>query len=188
MFRWVILVSYIYIYISIYLHGFSYIFGSIQDIKGVLNVQHDCHKSKCKVEKVRPILIERRVLKALEFAVVHQATKNFILNSGAFYSAKIHREAGQSASEQANLSEWTHVVQVGLANWEDTVQKKDEQIDKRRQKAKNKLLANPNGWSAPKRSRIQRKQGLQSPPQPGPSNSQLIATYLSRPRPRELTW
>ncbi|KAH9822652.1 hypothetical protein DFH28DRAFT_837139, partial [Melampsora americana] len=103
-----------------------------QDIKGVLNVQHNCYRSKCNVQKMRPTMIERQVSKKLDFEVIHESTMEFILNSGAFYSAELHRTSARMKFEEIKSNDWVVAVAKGLLNWEEAIRKKDETKERKR--------------------------------------------------------
>ncbi|KAH9812940.1 hypothetical protein DFH28DRAFT_872283, partial [Melampsora americana] len=85
----------------------------VMDVEGILNVQHDCHHSQCTVQKIRPIMVEQRVSKGLEFDVVHEPTKYFIINLAAFYSAELHRSAAQVPFVDVDPGQWIIVVCEG---------------------------------------------------------------------------
>ncbi|KAH9808088.1 hypothetical protein DFH28DRAFT_1198469 [Melampsora americana] len=149
----------------------------LEDIEGVLNVQHNCYHSKCNVQKVRPTMIERQVSKRLEFEVVHETTMEFILNSGAFYSAELHRTSARMTLEESNSHDWVMAVEKGLANWEEAVKKKNETKEKKRQKENDKLLGSQTGHLPAKKKSKTKSNG------PAPSNSELVDRYLSHGQP-----
>ncbi|KAH9811383.1 hypothetical protein DFH28DRAFT_831440, partial [Melampsora americana] len=97
-----------------------------QDIEGILNVQHNCYKSKCTVHKSRIVMIERRASNTLDFEVVHEPTKSFILNSAAFYSSEIHRYWANLTFNTVSPEDWKIAVAKGIANWHDSIKKKED--------------------------------------------------------------
>jgi hypothetical protein len=102
-------------------------------------------------------MVERRVSKGLEFDVVHETTNDSIINSGAFYSAELHRSAAQVPFVDVDPGQWIIAVQTGLANWKETVKKNDENKEKKRQREKDKLLASQTGQPAAKKRTTQKK-------------------------------
>ncbi|KAH9809084.1 hypothetical protein DFH28DRAFT_1225958 [Melampsora americana] len=117
------------------------------DIDGVLNIQHDCHQSGCTVEKNRPVMIERKVSKSLEHAVVHIGTNQFVLNAGGFYSAELIREWGQLSFSDVCSEDWMKAINVGLKNWEDSLKEKEMQKENREKKKQERILASQEGRS-----------------------------------------
>ncbi|KAH9807161.1 hypothetical protein DFH28DRAFT_875657, partial [Melampsora americana] len=89
----------------------------LQDIDGVLNIQHDCHKSQCQVHRERAVIVEQRVSKHKEPVVIHTENPSFILNSAAFYSTKLHREWAQITFGGVTEAGWRSAVETGIKNW-----------------------------------------------------------------------
>ncbi|KAH9811069.1 hypothetical protein DFH28DRAFT_474979 [Melampsora americana] len=147
------------------------------DIEGILNVQHNCYKSKCSVQKTRIVMIERRTSNSLDFEVVHEPTKNFILNSAAFYSSEMHRYWANLTFNNVSPEDWNIAVAKGIEKWKDSIKKKDDIKEKKREKEKEKILAGQPGYIPLIKKRKTRALGfsnLQSPvpeegPVPGPS-------------------
>ncbi|KAH9807786.1 hypothetical protein DFH28DRAFT_1137812 [Melampsora americana] len=141
------------------------------DIDGVLNIQHDCHQSGCTVEKIRPVMIERKLSKSLEHTVVHIETNQFVLNAGGFYSAQLNREWGQLSFADVCSEDWMKAIKVGLKNWEDSVKEKQMQKENRDKKTKERNLARQEGRSlGRKRKRVPISLGIQlQGPVAGPS-------------------
>ncbi|KAH9810702.1 hypothetical protein DFH28DRAFT_862881, partial [Melampsora americana] len=99
-----------------------------REIEGVLNVQHNCHKSQCTVKKTRPIMIERRVSKNFEQMVVHEESNSFVLNSGSFYSSELHRKWARISFRKVLPDDWRSGIKRGMENWDTTLKdKKDKQ-------------------------------------------------------------
>ncbi|KAH9816664.1 hypothetical protein DFH28DRAFT_1158132 [Melampsora americana] len=119
----------------------SVIWISPADIEGILNVQHNCHSSKCQIDKIRPFVVERRVSKKMDHAVVHETTNDYIINSGAFYSCELHRFWANIPFNVVSPDEWIVAVKIGIANWQEALKKKDNDKEKQMQKAKNKSVA-----------------------------------------------
>ncbi|KAH9817323.1 hypothetical protein DFH28DRAFT_926849 [Melampsora americana] len=141
-----------------------------RDIEGILNVQHNCYKSNCNVQKVKPIMIERQLSKTKEFAVVHETTTDFVLNSAAFYSAELHRTYAKMRFEAIKPQDCIMAVEKGLANWGNTIKRKDETKEKKRQKEIDKSLSSQMAHLPSNKKRRTKN---------GPSNSELIDRYLS---------
>ncbi|KAH9811046.1 hypothetical protein DFH28DRAFT_1131415 [Melampsora americana] len=125
-----------------------------EDIEGVVNVQHNCNKSKCAVEKTRPILVERQVSKGMDFEVAHVETNQFVLNSAAFYSAELHRYWAQLPIHQTTPGEWIKAIKTGICNWATSIKEKDEVNDKKRQRQKSRVLLTQTGKQAIKKRRV----------------------------------
>ncbi|KAH9818447.1 hypothetical protein DFH28DRAFT_1152318 [Melampsora americana] len=141
------------------------------DIDGVLNIQHDCHQSGCTVEKIRPVMIERKLSKSLEHTAVYIETNQFVLNAGGFYSAQLNREWGQLSCADVCSEDWMKAIKVGLKNWEDSVKEKQMQKENRDKKTQERNLARQEGRSlGRKRKRVPISLGIQlQGPVAGPS-------------------
>ncbi|KAH9808346.1 hypothetical protein DFH28DRAFT_936321 [Melampsora americana] len=121
------------------------------EIEGVLNVQHNCHVSKCQVSKNKSIMIERRLSKKMDFAVVHEPNKDFIINSGSFYSCEIHRFWANIPFNEVSPHDWRVAVKKGIDVWQQTLRKKDQAKERHSQKMKDKYIASQAGHVGKKR-------------------------------------
>ncbi|KAH9819653.1 hypothetical protein DFH28DRAFT_886252, partial [Melampsora americana] len=131
------------------------------DIEGILNIQHNCHDSQCKVEKCRPIVIERRISNHTDFEIVHEPTSKFILNSGSFYSAELHRFWAKLSFNEVTPEEWKRAIECGINNWKSSARKRNEVKDRKREKEKDKFLASQSG-EIPEKRRKPRNEPSQS--------------------------
>ncbi|KAH9812927.1 hypothetical protein DFH28DRAFT_1129296 [Melampsora americana] len=144
-----------------------------QDIEGVINVQHDCNKSRCTVQQTRQIMIERRVTVTKDFAVVHAKTSNFIINSAAFYSAGLHQGWACLPSSDITPAEWKDTVRQGLAKWAESIKEKDDSREKKREREKAKLL-DPSRFTQARKKRKQpeaNRSPSETPAPPSPCDS-----------------
>ncbi|KAH9811833.1 hypothetical protein DFH28DRAFT_900111, partial [Melampsora americana] len=101
-----------------------------------LNIQHNCHDSKCKVEKCCPIVIERQISNYTDFEIVHEPTSKFILNSGSFYSAKPHCFWAKLSFNEVTPEEWKRAIESGINNWKNSARKRDEVKDQNARRRK----------------------------------------------------
>ncbi|KAH9820337.1 hypothetical protein DFH28DRAFT_1197652, partial [Melampsora americana] len=111
-------------------------------IEGVINVQHNCHDSKCDVQLGRPVVIEQKLSKSLEHCVGNVDTGKFIINSGLFHSAELHQAWAEIPFVDVGVADWTTALKDGIDQWTETMIKKQEPNHNKRQKGHKKF----DGW------------------------------------------
>lgn len=97
-------------------------------------------------------MIERRVSSNREYVVVHEDTSYFILNSAAFYSSELHRFWAQISFVAVKPAEWKLAVSTGIANWEESLKKKQDQKETQHQRQKGKEAAKKDGNNTQKKT------------------------------------
>lgn len=86
-------------------------------------------------------MIERRVSTLREHVVVHEDTGFFVINSGAFYAAELHRYWANISFPGVTAKQWKQAVSTGIKKWEASLQKKKDDHDRKEEKLKEKEAA-----------------------------------------------
>lgn len=89
----------------------------------------------------------------MDYAVVHQPTNDFILNSAAFYTAQLHREWAQLPIKDVTRRDWTEAVQAGINTWAESIKQKDDSNEKKREAQRARLNRGRPSQQAAKRRR-----------------------------------
>lgn len=88
-----------------------------QDIKCVLNVQHNCWDSKCQITHTKSHTVERTLVHQGRPEVSHRPVNSYIINAAALYSAEQHWEASGLQWGAVCQEEWKDGVTSGLERW-----------------------------------------------------------------------
>jgi hypothetical protein len=88
-----------------------------QDIKCLLNIQHNCHDSRCSLAKNHRKKIERRETTIGLWGVEHANTNSFIINAASHYSGHIHRQLADLELTPVSPEQWDHAIKLGLKVW-----------------------------------------------------------------------
>ncbi|KAH9821903.1 hypothetical protein DFH28DRAFT_882938, partial [Melampsora americana] len=84
------------------------------------SVKHNCHKGCCTISQSYLRKIERKVSSISLFAMKHQDTNSFIINSAAQYSSDIHCKVLNFQYSEVTPADWERVISEGLQIWHDT--------------------------------------------------------------------
>lgn len=87
------------------------------DIRCILNVQHNCHRALCSVTHNHPKRIERKSIPDSQSRITHNDLNSYIINSAALYSAESHREASGLPHSGCTKAEWDEAIEKGLNVW-----------------------------------------------------------------------
>lgn len=96
-------------------------------------------------------MLERRVSTVREPMVVHEETRFFIINSGAFYSAVLHRYWANISFPEVTAQQWKKAVSTGIKHWEASLQKKKDDKESKAQKIRDKEAATQGAQKGKKR-------------------------------------
>lgn len=99
---------------------------SVKLCEGILNVQHNCRKAQCQVQKTRLQFIERTVTSIQGYQVVHNNYNSYLLNSGALCSAALHRQWAGIDIPCVTPGGWKRAISKGLRAWQDEMKTKKE--------------------------------------------------------------
>ncbi|KAH9807063.1 hypothetical protein DFH28DRAFT_1229446 [Melampsora americana] len=106
----------------------------IKKIKCVLNVQHNCHIARCE-----PLPSPRRhdgqLYVKSPYQIQHKEANEYIINSGALYSAEEHRFAANISYIDWTSAQWNDIIKVGQENWKTAQDKKHNMKQGRMDKA-----------------------------------------------------
>ncbi|KAH9811554.1 hypothetical protein DFH28DRAFT_1178981 [Melampsora americana] len=90
---------------------------SVKDVVCVLNIQHNCHDSKCNLAKNHHKKIERRVTTIGLWGVDHVDSKEFILNAASHYSGALHRQLSELQLIPVSTEDWDTAIHKGIKKW-----------------------------------------------------------------------
>ncbi|KAH9812511.1 hypothetical protein DFH28DRAFT_1129815 [Melampsora americana] len=93
---------------------------SVKAVECILNIQHNCHEGRCTISQSYLRQIERKESSISLFAMKHQDTNSFIINSAAQYSSDIHRKVSNFQYSEVTAADWERVISEGLRIWHDT--------------------------------------------------------------------
>ncbi|KAH9807224.1 hypothetical protein DFH28DRAFT_1115281 [Melampsora americana] len=93
---------------------------SVKAVECLLNIQHDCHEGGCTISKSHMQRVERNILSTSVYAMNHQLTNSFIINSASQYSSELHRKLSNFQYSKVTPADWKRVISEGLKIWHET--------------------------------------------------------------------
>ncbi|OAV86099.1 hypothetical protein PTTG_30083 [Puccinia triticina 1-1 BBBD Race 1] len=92
-------------------------FISVQNIVAVINVQHDCHKSKCSVTLSKKVRVERQDTENLVGELTHANKTSYIVNVAALSSPLAHREFSEIHLQRVEPLAQIRCLHEGITQW-----------------------------------------------------------------------
>ncbi|KAH9807622.1 hypothetical protein DFH28DRAFT_914221, partial [Melampsora americana] len=105
----------------------------VQNFRCVINVQHNCHLAKCHMQ-LTPASHDGQLPLKAPYQIKHNELNEYIINSGALYSAEHHRELVNISYSAWTPQQWEESIAIGLKHWEDARNKQADTKKERQEK------------------------------------------------------
>ncbi|KAA1120082.1 hypothetical protein PGT21_037131 [Puccinia graminis f. sp. tritici] len=85
--------------------------------RGAVNVQHDCHGSKCVLDKLASTRKERQASQGTCWGIRHLDEDRYILNSASLHDPQLHERILELPPTTFSPAEWAECIKLGHHSW-----------------------------------------------------------------------